>query len=362
MKVDIESSKKIFVTDPSISEEKVLNSDGSYSAHQGELVNDSSPIVDGVLLNHVSYTAGPPMDNDDKPVNFESSMDEFVTRRNLDVALRTLESKIEDCFAKLQQVIVDKMTTRVSSQDNTSQVANGGKSTCLGGSGVNCDTEDFSRESMPLKDPNNRLFKRRRRRFRNGSMKSSDGITSSDEAIDNLTTGYINRGNASRKVSTSTFSSDSSNQKDCSSDSKSEVVKKRRQPFKKTKTSRASSVSSNVADLSQSTRGNTNRSANDSGESAFEFAWSKSALETRLTKRYGTCVEYRDQVSQREKDDRPSSYAYNLVYNCYAHSKVDPRRFVRGSRFHNQYELANHFVDSHWEVPCYWRSEVLRES
>ncbi|KAH0546615.1 hypothetical protein KQX54_012251 [Cotesia glomerata] len=84
------------VTYPSISEEEVLTSDGSYSAHKDELVSDPSSTVDGVLLDHASNTAGPPMDNDGESIKCESSMDQIVTRRDLDVAVRNLESKIEN--------------------------------------------------------------------------------------------------------------------------------------------------------------------------------------------------------------------------------------------------------------------------
>ncbi|KAH0537962.1 hypothetical protein KQX54_001873 [Cotesia glomerata] len=251
------------VTNPSISEEEVLNSDGSYSAHQDELVNDSSSTVDGVLLDHANSTVGPPMDNDGKLGNFESSIEQFVTRRDLDVAVQ--------------------------------------------------------KDSAPPKDLNNRVFKRRRRCC-NNFKKPSDGTMISDEAVHNLTTQHTNGGNASKEVSTSTVSSDSCDQKHGSSDAKSEVVEKRRRrrrrrPSKKTKASGASLVASNVVYFSPSTRRDTNRSANNVGESAFGFAWSKSAVKTRLTRRHGTCLEYPDQVSQIEKDGRPSSYAYNPVYN-----------------------------------------------
>ncbi|KAH0557370.1 hypothetical protein KQX54_004810 [Cotesia glomerata] len=187
-----------------------------HETHKSELVNDSSSTMDGVLLDHAKGITGPPIDNDGKSVYFESPTDQFVTCRDLDVAIRTLESKIEDCFAKLQQVPI--------------------------------------RDSAPLKDLNNRVFKRRRRRFCNNLKKPSDGTIISDEAVHNLTTEYTNGGNASTEVSTSTFSSNSSNQKDRSSDDKSKIVKKRRhrrrRPFKKSKISRVSLVASNVVNFS----------------------------------------------------------------------------------------------------------------
>lgn len=88
------------VTYPSASEEEVLNSDGSYSAHKDELVNGPSSTVDGLSLDHASNAASPTMDNDGESVNCESAMDQFVTRRYLDVAVRKLESKIDDHFTK----------------------------------------------------------------------------------------------------------------------------------------------------------------------------------------------------------------------------------------------------------------------
>ncbi|KAH0567878.1 hypothetical protein KQX54_015669 [Cotesia glomerata] len=352
------------VTYPSISEEEVLNSDGSYSAHKDELVNDPSSTVDGVVLDHASKTAGPPMDNDGESVNFESSMDQIVTRRDLDVAVRKLESKIENCFTQLQQVIMDKMMTRVNNQEDTSQVVNDQKSESQCDSGVDCETQDVGGDLKSLKDSNKGILKRRRRGLYNRSKKSSDGTTSNDEATYNLTTKYTNRGNASSEVNALTSASDSGDRNDCSSESKSEFIKKRRRrrrrPSEKTKTSRASLVANNVVGFSQSTRGNTNRRANGSGESAFGSAWSKSAVETRLTRRHGTCVKYPDQMSQREKDGRPSSYVYSPVFNRYGHSRVDPRRYVQENRFGVQYELANHFVGSRWEAPCCCKSDVPR--
>ncbi|KAH0546709.1 hypothetical protein KQX54_014041 [Cotesia glomerata] len=110
-------------------------------AHKDELVNDPSSTVDGVVLDHASNTAGPPMDNDGESVNFESSTDQFVTRRDLDVAVRKLESKIENCFTKLQQIIMDKMTTRVNNQEDTSREENDQKLESQCDSGVDCESK-----------------------------------------------------------------------------------------------------------------------------------------------------------------------------------------------------------------------------
>ncbi|KAH0561043.1 hypothetical protein KQX54_011664 [Cotesia glomerata] len=293
------------VTYPSISEEEVLNSDGSYSAHKDELVNDPSSTVDGVVLDHASKTAGPPMDNDGESVNFESSMDQIVTRRDLDVAVRKLESKIENCFTQLQQVIMDKMMTRVNYQEDTSRVVNDQKLESQSDSGVDCESKVPSRDSAPLKDSDNRVFRRRRRRYCNDLKKPSDGTIISDEAVHNLTSEYTKGEDASRKASSSTVNSDPSDQKDGSSDAKSEVAKKRkrrrrRRSSKKTETSRAPVVVSNVVDFSQ----------------------------------------------------RP-------VYDRYVHSKVNPRRYVPENRFEIRYELANRCVGPRWEVPC--AAKYIRE-
>ncbi|KAH0540246.1 hypothetical protein KQX54_015033 [Cotesia glomerata] len=317
------------VTDPSISEE-VLNSDGSYSAHKGELVNDSSSTVDGVSLNHASCTAGPPVDNEGKPL-----------------------------------IIVGKITTKVSSQEKATPMTIDQKSANQCDSGIDCEAETLSKDSISIQSSANRIFKRRRRKFRNKSTKSSDGITSHDEAARNFTTEYTNCGNASGEVDTSTSSSVSSNQNDGSSDSYSEVVKKRRRrrrrrPFKETRTSRASLVANNVTGFSQNTRGNTNRRANDSGELASGSAWSKSSVKTRLTRRRGTCVEYPDQVCQREKECCPSSYAYDPVHHCYVHSEVDPRWYVQGNRFDVQCGLANRVASSYLKVSCCYKNDVPR--
>ncbi|KAH0546506.1 hypothetical protein KQX54_010551 [Cotesia glomerata] len=189
-------------------------------------MENGKPAMDGVVLDHASNTAGPPMDNDGESVNFESATDQFVTRRYLDVAVRNLESKIENCFTKLQQIIMDKMTTRVNNRENTSREENDQKLESQCDSGVDCESKVPIGDSAPLKDLNNRVFKRRRRKFSNNLKKPSNSTMTIDEAVHNLTTECTNGGNASSGFNTSTVSSDSSDQKDGTSDAKSEVVKR----------------------------------------------------------------------------------------------------------------------------------------
>lgn len=136
--------------------------------------------------------------------------------------------------------------------------ANDQKSASQCDSGISCKSEVPVGDSKFLKSSNHCIFKRHRRRFRNGSKKPSNDTTSNDQALRNLTTEYTNRGNASSEMNASTSASDSTDRNDPSSDSKSEFIKKRRRgrrrrASKKTRTPRTSLVASNVADYSQST-------------------------------------------------------------------------------------------------------------
>ncbi|KAH0555247.1 hypothetical protein KQX54_016397 [Cotesia glomerata] len=166
-------------------------------------------------------------------------------------------------------MIMDKMTTRVNYQEDTSRVVNDQKLESQSDSGVDCESKVPSRDSAPLKDSDNRVFRRRRRRVK------------------------MHREKRARRQSIRIC-----DQKDGSSDAKSEVAKKRkrrrrRRSSKKTETSRAPVVVSDVVDFSQ----------------------------------------------------RP-------VYDRYVHSKVNPRRYVPENRFEIRYELANRCVGPRWEVPC----------
>lgn len=66
-------------------------------------------------------------------------------------------------------------------------------------------------------------------------------------------------------------------------------------------------------------------------------------------------------MSQREKDDRPSSYVYDPVYIRHVQNKVHPLRYAWESKFGIQYKLANHFAGARCQVSFCGRNEVPRD-